>query len=65
MTKEILDVLLDMRSKGQLYAVATVVETLGSVSAKTGAKAVIDHEGRVVAGWVGGGCAESSTSEQA
>ena len=65
MTKEILDVLLDMRAKDQPYAVATVVETFGSVSAKTGAKAVIDHEGRVVAGWVGGGCAESGTCEQA
>ena len=26
---------------------------------------MIDHEGRVVAGWVGGGCAESGTCEKA
>ena len=61
MAKEILDVLVEMRAQGQPHAVATVVETVGSVSAKTGAKAVIDAQGRVVAGWVGGGCAESTT----
>jgi xanthine dehydrogenase accessory factor len=65
MAKEILDVLVEMRARGAPYAVATVVETRGSVSAKCGAKAVIDHTGRIVAGWVGGGCAESLTSEEA
>lgn len=63
MAKEIIDVLQDMRAKGEPYAVATVVETIGSVSAKTGSKSVIDQEGNVVAGWVGGGCAESTTCE--
>ena len=53
------------RRSGHPYAVATVIETVGSVSAKTGSKAVIDHTGRIVAGWVGGGCAESATCEQA
>jgi len=65
MAKEILDVLIDMRASGKPYAVATVVETVGSVSAKTGSKAVIDNDGTVVAGWVGGGCAESTTCEEA
>ena len=61
MTKEIFDVIQDMRAREDPFAIATVVETVGSVSAKTGSKAVIDHEGRVVSGWVGGGCAESTT----
>lgn len=65
MSKEIIDVLTEMREKGKPYAVATVVETIGSVSAKTGSKAVIDHDGMVVAGWVGGGCAESATCDEA
>lgn len=64
MAKEIIDVLKEMREKGEPYAVATVVETLGSASAKTGAKAVIDKDGLVVAGWVGGGCAESTACEE-
>lgn len=63
MAKEILDVLMEMRAKGQPYAVATVVETVGSVSAKTGSKAIIDYKGMVVSGWVGGGCAESTCCE--
>lgn len=65
MAKEILDVELEMRGRQEPFAVATVVETEGSVSAKTAAKAVIDKEGRVVAGWVGGGCAESAVCSTA
>lgn len=65
MAKEIFDVIQEMRAGGKPFAVATVVETAGSVSAKTASKAVIDHEGRVVAGWVGGGCAESTTCNTA
>jgi xanthine dehydrogenase accessory factor len=58
--KEILDVLLKMRATGEPHALATVIETRGSSSAKIGAKAVIDAQGRVVSGWVGGGCAEAT-----
>jgi xanthine dehydrogenase accessory factor len=65
MAKEILDVLAELRDKRMPHAVATVVETVGSVSAKTGSKAVIDGDGRIVAGWVGGGCAESTTCQAA
>lgn len=65
MAKDIFDVIQALQTAGETFAIATVVETSGSVSAKTASKAVIDHEGRVVAGWVGGGCAESSTCEQA
>ncbi len=65
MAKEILDVLVQMQKQRRPHAVATVVEITGSTSAKTGSKAVIDENGRVVAGWVGGGCAESMTCSQA
>lgn len=65
MSGQMLDVQVEMRARGQPYAVATVVETAGSVSAKTGAKAIIDGDGRVVAGWVGGGCAEATTCNTA
>lgn len=65
MAKEIFDVIQEMRTGGQAFAIATVVETEGSVSAKTSSKAVIDQTGQVVAGWVGGGCAESATCTQA
>jgi xanthine dehydrogenase accessory factor len=65
MTRDIFDVLQELRASGKPFAVATVVETTGSVSAKTSSKAVIDGQGRVVAGWVGGGCAESTTCHAA
>lgn len=65
MPREIIDVLQELRAAREPHVLATVVETRGSVSAKTGAKAVIDAKGRIVAGWVGGGCAESSTAQQA
>jgi len=65
MAKDIFDVIQDLRATGEAFAIATVVETLGSASAKTASKAVIDKDGNVVAGWVGGGCAESATCTQA
>lgn len=65
MAKEVLDVLAELRVQKRPYAIATVVETSGSASAKTGSKAVIDCEGRMIAGWVGGGCAESTTCQTA
>jgi xanthine dehydrogenase accessory factor len=44
---------------------ATVVRVQGSSSAKCGAKAIIDAQGRMVMGWVGGGCAESAVRAEA
>jgi xanthine dehydrogenase accessory factor len=54
-----------LRAGRQPFALATVIEIDGSVSAKTGAKAVIGKDGRVIAGWVGGGCAESTVCQTA
>jgi xanthine dehydrogenase accessory factor len=65
MPRDVIDVIHELRASGKPFAVATVVETTGSVSARTSSKAVIDAQGRVVAGWVGGGCAESATRHQA
>ena len=63
--KTIFEIIQQLEAKREPFAVATVVDTRGSVSAKTSSKAVIDQQGNVVAGWVGGGCAESSACEQA
>ncbi len=54
----------ELQVKGKPYVLATVVEVLGSASAKTGSKAIIS-EGKNLWGWVGGGCAESFTISQA
>jgi xanthine dehydrogenase accessory factor len=47
------------------FALAVVVEANGSTSARTGAKAVFGPDGAVIAGWVGGGCAESAVAHAA
>lgn len=46
-------------------AVATVIEIRGSASARPGSKALIDRHGKVVSGWVGGGCAQSTVCNTA
>ncbi|MDH3388673.1 MAG: XdhC family protein [Gammaproteobacteria bacterium] len=65
MAKEFLDYLLAIREQNVPYAVATVIDVVGSTSAKTGSKALIDQHGNVVTGWVGGGCAESTACHAA
>jgi len=62
---EFLDYLAAIRNENVPFAVATVIEVVGSTSAKTGSKALIDKNGRVVTGWVGGGCAESAACHAA
>ena len=57
---DLLDHMLQLRTRGEAYALATVVETYGSTSAKPGAKALLAGNGTVLAGWVGGGCAEAA-----
>jgi xanthine dehydrogenase accessory factor len=49
-----------MAAQGMRFAVATVVRVEGSSSAKCGSRALIDAQGRIVWGWVGGGCAETA-----
>jgi xanthine dehydrogenase accessory factor len=49
-----------LSSQGIPFAVATVVRVQGSSSARRGSKAIITAQGKMVMGWVGGGCAESA-----
>jgi xanthine dehydrogenase accessory factor len=52
-------------AQGKSFAIATIVRVEGSSSAKPGSKAIIDAEGKVAWGWVGGGCAESAVRSEA
>jgi xanthine dehydrogenase accessory factor len=47
------------------FATATIVRVEGSSSAKRGSRAIIDAQGKIVLGWVGGGCAESTVRYEA
>jgi xanthine dehydrogenase accessory factor len=60
MIREILDHQLELRKARHPYVLATVVEILGSSSAKPAAKALIDLSGKVIAG-----CAQSMVSKAA
>ena len=44
-------------AKGEAFAMATVVRTLSITAAKAGAKALINRDGLIEEGWIGGGCA--------
>jgi xanthine dehydrogenase accessory factor len=57
--------LLEMLGSERSFAVATVVNVRGSASGKPGAKAIFDEHGHNLHGWVGGGCVERFTGEQA
>jgi xanthine dehydrogenase accessory factor len=55
----------EFQKKSEPFAIATVIKTQGSSSAKPSAKAVINQVGDVIYGWVGGGCAEAEIREEA
>ena len=54
-----------MRAEGDQFAIATVVRTISVTAAKPGAKAIINAEGEIVDGWIGGGCAKSAVIKAA
>jgi xanthine dehydrogenase accessory factor len=55
----------ELAAQGRPFAVATVVRVEGSSSARRGSKAIIDDRGKLVLGWIGGGCAESAVRTEA
>lgn len=59
-TADILDLVSGLKSRGEAFALATVVRTVSVTAAKAGAKAVIRADGSISAGWIGGGCARAA-----
>ena len=55
----------ELAAQGKAFAIATVVRVEGSSSARRGSKAIIDADGKLVLGWIGGGCAESAVRSEA
>lgn len=62
---DILDLVNDIKAKGEPFAIATVVRTVSVTAAKAGAKAVILADGSISEGWVGGGCARGAVLKAA
>lgn len=48
------------QAQGEAFCLATVVRTVAATAAKAGAKALIDPDGTIRAGWIGGGCARGA-----
>jgi xanthine dehydrogenase accessory factor len=65
MSSDLYSTAAELASGDQPFAIATVVRVEGSSSARRGSKAIIDARGRLVTGWVGGGCAESAVKSEA
>lgn len=62
---EILNLQLELQNARRPYVIATVVEIIGSSAAKPSAKALVNQEGEMLAGWIGGGCAQSMVCKTA
>lgn len=64
-TKDMEELIFRLKAGGSNFAVATVIRTVSVTAAKPGAKAVIDADGQVVEGWIGGGCARHAVIKTA
>ena len=58
--EDILELVSAFKARGTPFALATVVRTVAATAAKAGAKAIITSDGRIVGGWIGGGCARAA-----
>ena len=54
---DVLDLMSRLKAAEEPFVLATVVRTVSVTAAKAGAKAIIRPDGRIEAGWIGGGCA--------
>jgi xanthine dehydrogenase accessory factor len=65
MAPDILHLAAQRKSKGEPFALATVVRTVDVTAAKAGAKALIGQDGSISEGWIGGGCARAAVLKAA
>ncbi len=65
MSVELYSKAAELSAQRRTFAIATVVRVQGSSSARRGSKALIDDQGKILMGWVGGGCAESAVRSEA
>jgi xanthine dehydrogenase accessory factor len=56
---------LRMQAAGEPYALVSVLHAEAPVAARPGDKAVVDADGRIVSGWIGGGCAQPAVQKAA
>ena len=64
-TETLDDLQRSLRAAGTPYALATVTRTFDATSASPGSKAVLNADGEILEGWVGGGCARGAIARAA
>src|SRR6266567_946184 len=64
MAEDLLFLAVELRQRGEPFALATVVRCERPTSAKPGAKALIREDGTLT-GWIGGSCAEPLVVKEA
>ena len=62
---DVMDMVSQLKQRGEAFVVATVVRTVAVTAAKAGAKAVILPDGTILGGWIGGGCARGAVLKAA
>lgn len=62
---DVMQLVSDLKQRGEAFALATVVRTVAVTAAKAGAKAVIMPDGTITGGWIGGGCARGAVLKAA
>lgn len=62
---DVLDLVTRLKEAEKPFVLATVVRTVSVTAAKAGAKAIISPDGRIEAGWIGGGCARGAVQKAA
>ena len=62
---DVLDLMSRLKAAEEPFVIAPVVRTVSVTAAKAGAKAIIRPDGRIEAGWIGGGCARGATLKAA
>ena len=62
---DVMDIVSELKQRGEVFILATVVRTVAVTAAKAGAKAVIMPDGTITGGWIGGGCARGAVLKAA
>lgn len=62
---DVLELVSNLKQRGEAFVLATVVRTVAVTAAKAGAKAVITPDGTITGGWIGGGCARGAVLKAA
>lgn len=65
LSQDLADAAQDLRRRDEAFAFATIVRTAGATAAKPGAKALLNADGTILHGWLGGGCTRGAVKKAA